>query len=771
MRPLSRWFGEVSNKDPTIDSYRSIFENAIEGIFQTTPSGQYINVNPALAQMYGYDSTAELITRLTRIDNQLYVDPTRRDAFVSVMAEHGFVRGFESEIYRKDGSTIWISENARTVFDASGKISYYEGMVVDITERKRLEDDVRRVSRQMQALLESAGEGICGMDTEGRFTFINRAGAEMLGYAPDKLLGRNMHELVHHRHPDGSLYPIEKCPILRAFQMNQPCRIDTEVFWRSDNTSFPVEYSSYPIVENGIATGAVITFADITERKRSEEQIAEQAALLDKAQDAIMVCALDGGILFWNKGAESIYGWAREEAVGRKVGELLYLDPTRLEEINGLVLQQGEWFGEIQHFTRDRRELSVQARCTLVRDKNGNPKSVLAINTNITEKKKIEAQFMRAQRMESIGTLAGGIAHDLNNILAPIMMSIEVLKSTATDPQAKSILETIELSSKRGADIVRQVLSFARGVKGERIEVQPHHLLNDIKTIIKDTFPKNLHLDLSLPEEPWTIVGDPTQLHQVLLNLCVNARDAMPNGGNLTLSVENVVVDEQYATLHLEAKAGRYVAIKVSDTGTGIPPGLLDKIFDPFFTTKEHGEGTGLGLSTSMAIVKSHGGFINVYSEIRQGTVFTVYLPARQISLEAQKQKSGKVGTARGKGEMVLVVDDETSILAVTRQTLQAFGYRVLTAHDGVDALVVYLEHKEEIAVVLTDISMPVMDGTALTRALLKINPTVKIIATSGLNPPGSVTETTEGGGERFLMKPYSAKKLLKAIRAILDES
>ena len=377
---------------------------------------------------------------------------------------------------------------------------------------------------------------------------------------------------------------------------------------------------------------------------------------------------------------------------------------------------------------------------------------------------------MRAQRMESIGTLAGGIAHDLNNILAPIMMSIDILKLTARDPQAKTILETIEVSAKRGADIVRQVLSFARGLEGERTEVQPKHLLQDLENIIKNTFPKDIRLQFSIPNDTWTILGDPTQMHQILLNLCVNARDAMPNGGNLTVHVENSVLDDQYVAMNIQAKAGRYVKITVTDSGTGMPPDVVDKIFEPFFTTKELNKGTGLGLSTVMAIVKSHEGIINVYSEPGKGTAFNIYLPAMEISSEARKEQSAEASLPRGKGETILLVDDEASILIINSQTLQAFGYRVLTATDGAEAVAIYAQHRHEIAVVLTDMMMPVMDGPATIRALTKIDPTVKIIAASGLNANAEVAKATGAGVKHFLTKPYTAGTLLKAMRAILEE-
>ena len=377
---------------------------------------------------------------------------------------------------------------------------------------------------------------------------------------------------------------------------------------------------------------------------------------------------------------------------------------------------------------------------------------------------------MRAQRMESIGTLAGGIAHDLNNILAPILMPIDILKLTATDAQAKNVLETIEISAKRGADIVRQVLSFARGMEGERVEVQPKHLLQDVESIIKDTFPKNILLRFSIPNDIWTILGDPTQVHQILLNLCVNARDAMPNGGSLTIEVENCVLDEHYAAMNLQAKAGRYVNINVTDSGTGIPPNILEKIFEPFFTTKGINKGTGLGLSTVMGIVKSHGGLISVYSEPNKGTTFKVYLPAMEMSSEARKTQLEQAGLPRGNGETVLLVDDEASIITITTQTLQAFGYRVLTATDGAEAVAAYAEHKIEIAVVLTDMAMPIMDGAAAIRALSKINPSIKIIAASGLHANADATKASGAGIKHFLTKPYTAGTLLKTLRTILEE-
>ncbi len=376
-------------------------------------------------------------------------------------------------------------------------------------------------------------------------------------------------------------------------------------------------------------TFRVTAVRDITERKRAVEQIMEQAALLDETSDAIIVRDMEGRILYWNKGAERMYGWTAAEAVGREVKELLQLDSAKHSNAIEILLSSGKWSGELEHITKDGNKLIVEARLSVVHDKEGNPRSVLGINTDITEKKKIESQFMRAQRMESIGNLAGGIAHDLNNILAPILMSIDVLKDSVTDPRNIDILETIEVSATRGAAIVRQVLSFARGLEGSQIEIHPGNLIKDMQHIVKDTFPKNIQLQTSVPEDVWRITGDPTQLYQILLNLCVNARDAMPQGGLISIKISNHTVDGPYAAMHLQSKVGPYVAISVTDTGVGIPKENLDKIFEPFFTTKEIGKGSGLGLSTLLAVVRSHGGFLNVESELDKGTTFSLYLPAK----------------------------------------------------------------------------------------------------------------------------------------------
>jgi len=505
------------------------------------------------------------------------------------------------------------------------------------------------------------------------------------------------------------------------------------------------------------------------EHKRAEEKLNEQAALIDQAQDAISVRDLDNNILFWNKGAEELYGWKGDEVVGRNAHNILcrkeYAE-QHLEAFRG-TLVKGEWKGELRQISKDGKEIIVESHGTLLRDEKGNPRSILIITRNITERKSLEKQFLRAQRMESIGTLAGGIAHDLNNVLAPIMMAIEILKKRHQEYESQRMLTTLETSAKRGSDIVKQILAFGRGVEGERIVLQPKHIVSEIVKIMTETFPKSIATKTDYSKNLHTVLGDPTQIHQVLLNVCVNARDAMPYGGVLTLSTENVQLDEYYARSNIEAKPGEYVAVTVTDTGTGIAPDVLEKIFDPFFTTKEIGKGTGLGLSTALAIVKSHGGFIHVYSEPTRGSSFKIYLPAL---LKDQKDlpEPEHHELPSGNGELVLIVDDEASVREIAKVALETNGYRVLTAADGVEAISIYAQDDGQIKVVITDIMMPAMDGAATIRALQMMKATAKIIAMSGLSARENEVMSSIRGAQAFLLKPYTAEKLLTTLQQVL---
>jgi PAS domain S-box-containing protein len=751
---------DITERKESEARFRLLVDSNVQGVVFWNTKGEIHGANDAFLSLVNYTREDLEAGRI----NWMALTPSEYahlDAkALEQMASCGVCTPFEKEFIRRDGSRVPVFVGAATFNDNPS-----EGVcfVLDLTEQKRAETEIRFNEQRYRLLLEATTAIVWDTPPSGEFTVEQPSWTEFTGQSFEELRGSGWLNAVH---PEDRIHTRQLWS--EAVANRGIYKVEHRLRGK-DHAYHNMIVRAVPILDaDGTIRQWIGIHTDITERKKAEERILEQAVLLDKPRDAIMVRDLDGKVLFWNKGAEGMYGWTDQEVLGRKTAEFLYANPAKFEEFNRLTLSQGEWIGEIPHLNRSGREIIIEARWTLIRDREGAPKSVLAINTDITERKKIEQQFLRAQRMESIGTLAGGIAHDLNNILAPILMSIQILKLAITDSQSQQILDTIHVSAQRGADIVRQVLSFVRGLDGERIEVQAKHLLEEIENIIKDTFPKNIRRQIYIPPDTWTILGDPTQIHQVLLNLCVNARDAMPDGGALTISVKNCALDEHYSAMNLHAKPGRYVQISVIDSGTGMPPDIIDKIFEPFFTTKELSKGTGLGLSTVMSIVKSHAGVVNVYSERGKGTTFKVYLPAAEPSKDGHPKHQPEADLPRGNGETVLVIDDEASILTITGQTLEAFGYRVLTATDGAEAVAIYAENKKAISLVLTDMTMPVMDGSSTIRALMRINPAVKIVAASGLNANGDSAKLSELGVRHFLVKPYTAEILLTVLNQVL---
>lgn len=535
-----------------------------------------------------------------------------------------------------------------------------------------------------------------------------------------------------------------------------------------------VVYFSSPMKDSSLVSSTLKIFAARAAfemvRQQADARIREQASLLDKSRDAILVCDLSHKLTYWNKSAERLYGWTAEEVLGRQVQEVLYKDPEAFFKAHSMTLEQGEWFGEMCQYDKCGRELIIEGRWTLVSNEKNQPVSVFVINTDISEHRKLEQQFLRAQRMESLGTMAGGIAHDLNNILTPISMAVELLRMRFTDERSCELLDTVATSARRGGNMVGQVLAFARGREGRRLEVDVQRLIAEIEILLRDALPRNVLLDIRTGEGLRAIHGDPNQLHQVILNLCINARDAMPDGGCIRIDAENVEIDARFAAMNLKAKPGPHLLIRVEDTGEGIPPEIMDKLFDPFFTTKSIGKGTGLGLSTSLAIIMGHGGFIQVTSLPGTGSCFSVYLPASPESA-APALIQDATSLAEVAGEMILIVDDEQPIRDMTRQTLESLGFRTLVAADGGEAVRLFGEHRAEIDIVLTDMMMPVMDGTATILRLREIDPSVRIIVTSGVVAGRELAHMADLGVANFLPKPYTVQSLLKCVRKSLAET
>ena len=729
--------------------------------------------NPRAEELYNIKASEIIGQSLNIAFECVWLHPEEQEACVRALASSGFWKG--ENIHRQgNGKEIHVESSISVLQDEESTAIGLLMVVRDIGDireqlrlRKLAEQTLREREERWNLVLQGSNDGIWDWNVQTNQVFFSSRWKQMRGFAEDEI-GNSLDEWSQRVHPDDLDWVMQSV---------------TDYFARQ-TPLFAVEYrtrcqdGSYKwIFSRGIALwdegGKVLRMAgsetDITARKLAEQQAREQAALIDITTDAILVLSLAGDIVFCNQGAYRVYGWEQAEMQGKNARQLLYDDSSipQLDLARQMVLEHGEWHGELHQYRKDDRKIIVEARWTVIRDERGNAKSILTVATDITEKKQLEAQFLRTQRLQSIGTLASGIAHDLNNILTPILAVAQLLplKLTHIDENTQELIKIVLDNCKRGSDLIKQILSFARGTETERTNLQAGHLLVEVARVARQTFPKSIEICMDIATKNlWTVSADATQLHQVLMNLCLNARDAMTNGGTLTLAIANLFIDENYARMHLDARVGSYVVMTISDTGCGISPENIDRIFEPFFTTKELGQGTGLGLSTVVGIIKTHGGFVDVYSEVGKGTCFKVYLPAVSGT---ENQTFSELEPPPGAGELILIVDDETSILEITKTSLETYNYQALIARDGIEAIALFAKHEQEIKAVLIDLMMPALDSMTTIRTLQKLNPQVPIIVMSGLASNEVLSQAASTNIQAFLAKPFTAWELLNTLQKV----
>jgi PAS domain S-box-containing protein len=673
------------------------------------------------------------------------------------------VRSDEDRFDRADGTTQWLRWEIRPWYTCTNEIGGVTLCTEDITSLKLVEETLRHERDLNEAIINTAQMIILLLDPNGRILHFNPYLERLSGWTLAEVQGRDWFDTFL---PERDRERIRE--VFRQAVGGKPTRANVNAIMTRTGEERSIEWYDTRLPDDGHLVGLLALGLDVTDRIRAGEELQEREARLravfDATVDAILTIDERGIIQSINRSTERMFGYSAVELLGRNVS-ILMPEPYATEHDSYLerYLRTGEKriIGIGREVVGRRKDGDTFPIELAVAESGGPTRRFIGFIRDITERKELEARFLRAQRLESVGTLVSGIAHDLNNVLTPVLMAVKLLKNDKPGLDKADLLDTAQRSIERGAGMIRQLLTFCGGAGGERILVHLEPLMTEVTSLLEHTLAKTIAVRRECSEGSATVVGDPTQLAQVLMNLCVNARDAMPEGGTLTLSLGTATLDARSVAQYPGAKPGKYLVLSVEDTGTGIPQPIQEKMFDPFFTTKPPGQGTGLGLSTVLGIVKSHGGFVNVYSEVDHGTKMSVYLPAAHtMPLSDVNVTSGQV---RGHGEWILVVDDEAAIRATTKTTLESHGYRVLTA-DGGDAVALFHERQSEIRLVLVDMMMPVVNGPTVMRAIRRLSPQIPILAASGLQPTGPTADVIQAVGADFISKPFSDDELLAKI-------
>ena len=920
-------------------TYRAMFDNAIEGMFQTTPEGRYLAANKALARMYGYESPEHLIASVSDIGPQYYVDPAQRAALLETLKTEDAVSNYEVEVIRADGRTLWIRVNVRAVRDAAGATCYLEGTVEDISarhwaeqrrrlheathrvlgdaasvvearpkilesicaildwqmgavwdvdaeagllrcveiwqtpgidisefeaanvrtaqgpgaglaaevwesgrpkwitnlaadayfanaqiavksgmgsafgvpitvsgevrhvleffspkvashdpeslqtlsaissvlghliERKNADEALRKSEMRKAAIFDSALDCVFSFDVNRTIESFNPAAERTFGYAAAEAVGRDVVELIV---PE-ELRKIQK-RALAFFGASSKSRArigrQFEIHGlRRNGSEFPAEVTVSRIVIDGAPLFTVF-LRDVRRRKEAERATSELAAVVANSNDAIVACTLEGVVRSWNIGAEQIYGYTAAEAVGRSLE--MILPPDRLDEFPRMLaaVKQGDSLAnyETVRLRKDGRKIGVSLTDSPIRARDGKITGVSSIARDITERKRLEADLLQSQKMDAVGHLAGGIAHDFNNILTVIVGYSDLLMSqvSETQPQHKHLVQ-IRKAADFAAALTGQLLAFSRRQALNPRVFTLNDTVRDLQKILQRVIGEDIKVETDLRAKLGQLKADPGQIEQVLLNLCVNARDAMPRGGSIRIATADTTYALDDPDAETSMPAGEYVKLTIADTGSGIPPEVLKHIFEPFFTTKEKGHGTGLGLATCYGIVKQSGGFISLQTAVGKGTTFSIYLP--RVDPSGEKAQAVEVpGRLPGGSETILYVEDELAVRKMTAQILRGLGYTVLEAADGSTAReVLEKENGREIDLLFSDVVLPDSGGRELSDWVRARSGMTKLLFTSGYIDENVLRRHGLERNTAFLQKPFSPLELAKKVRETMD--
>ena len=748
------------------EKYRKIFENVQDVFYQTDTNGLITEISPSIKRYSGY-RREELIGKLVE---DVYDHREDRANLLKIISEKGEVIDYELRLKTKTGSLVYVSVNAHLLINADGKPEGVAGSLRDITERKQAEAAMRESEEKFRQLAENINEVFWITDaTMHEMFYVSPAYEKIWGLSCESLYAspRQWLEVIHPEDREVILKAVADFATSRIYDAEyRIIRPDRTVRWIHDR-GFPVRNA------NGVIYRIAGTAEDITERKRAEESQSRLATAVEQSAESILITDTRGAILYVNPAFEKTSGYTRAEALGQNP-RMLKSGKHDAEFYHRMwqVLGQGQiWSGHLTNRRKDGTLYEEEATISPVRDSTGKVVNYVAVKRDTTREMQLESQIRHVQKMEAIGTLAGGVAHDFNNILSVIEMEASLLKSDGDlSAEQTKLADDISFAVQRAVALTRQLLMFSRKQTMQPRDLDLNESVKEVTNMLRRIIGEHIEMQVKLAAQPMLIHADAGMLDQVLMNLSVNARDAMPDGGRLVIETSHAEIDELIASQSALARPGSFVCLSVSDSGCGIPPENLQKIFEPFFTTKAVGKGTGLGLATVFGIVQQHKGWINVHSQVGRGTLFKVYLP--RLAEKHDTKFIQKMPATRSTGnETILMVDDEITLRVVVGRILTHLGYRVLEASTGVKALEVWKEHRDEIGLLLTDLMMPDgMTGIELAQRLLQENPKLKVVYMSGYGTSIVGKDFPLEEGVNFLAKPFQSVKLAQTVRNCLDK-